>query len=83
MAATVETIAQAYLAHAGGNAGEALREAIADALADLCEAGRRTRRVERLISRGYVRGQVGQPMVPGLLLAVAADGGHAVGEAAA
>jgi hypothetical protein len=80
MAATVETIAQAYLAQAGGNAGEALREVIADALADLCEAERRTRRAERLVSRGYVRGQVGEPVALGLLSAVEV---HAAGEATA
>jgi hypothetical protein len=73
MAATVETIAQAYVAHAGGNAGRALREVIADALADLCEA-------ERLISHGYVRGQLGEPMEPGLL---AVEEVHAADEAAA
>ncbi len=51
----VETIATAYLADAGGDAGLALRRAIADALADLGEAERRTRQQDRLISHGYVR----------------------------
>jgi len=50
-----------YLADAGGNAGEALRQAIADALADLCEAERRTRRAERLNLEGYVQGRVEEP----------------------
>ncbi|GJD60720.1 hypothetical protein [Methylobacterium frigidaeris] len=57
----VETIATAYLAAAGGDAGLALRRAIADALADLGEAERRTRQRDRLISRGYVRaGPIGR-----------------------
>lgn len=58
---SVETIAAAYLDNAGGDAGAALREAIADALADLCEAERRTRRAERLISYGYARGRIAEP----------------------
>lgn len=56
---SVEAIATAYLEQAGGDRDEALRQAIADALADLCEAERRTRRAERLISRGYARGRIG------------------------
>ena len=60
MASTIETIAAAYLEHANGDAGEALREVIADALADLCEAERRTDQVERLVSRGYARGRIGE-----------------------
>lgn len=52
---TVEDIARSYLVTADGDAGQALRCAISDALADLCEAERRTRRQDRLISRGYVR----------------------------
>jgi hypothetical protein len=56
---TVEAIAMAYLEQAGGDGDVALRQAIADALADLCEAERRTRRVERLVSRGYARGRIG------------------------
>ena len=51
----VEGIARAYLVTAQGDAEAALHAAIADALADLCEAERRTRRQDRLISRGYVR----------------------------
>lgn len=51
----VEDIARAYLVTAQGDAEAALRSAISDALADLCEAERRTRRQDRLISRGYVR----------------------------
>ena len=52
---TVEEIARSYLLTSEGDAGLALRCAISDALADLCEAERRTRRQDRLISRGFVR----------------------------
>lgn len=52
---TVEEIARSYLQTSEGNAAMALRCAISDALADLCEAERRSRRQDRLISRGYVR----------------------------
>ncbi|MCP2080832.1 UNVERIFIED_ORG: hypothetical protein J2W74_002018 [Methylorubrum zatmanii] len=52
---TVEEIARSYLLTSEGDVGLALRCAISDALADLCEAERRTRRQDRLISRGYVR----------------------------
>jgi len=52
---TVEEIARSYLQTSEGDAGLALRCAISDALADLCEAERRSRRQDRLISRGYVR----------------------------
>jgi hypothetical protein len=52
---SVEEIALSYLQTSDGDAGHALRCAIADAMADLCEAERRTRRQDRLISRGYVR----------------------------
>ncbi|MCY1644041.1 hypothetical protein [Methylorubrum sp. SL192] len=52
---TVEEIARSYLLTSEGDAGMALRCAISDALADLCEAERRTRRQDRLISRGFVR----------------------------
>lgn len=52
---TVEEIARSYLQTSKGDAGLALRSAISDALADLCEAERRSRRQDRLISRGYVR----------------------------
>ena len=55
---TVESIAAAYLLAAEGDAGSALRRAIADALADLGEAERRTRRRDRLVSRGYVRSRL-------------------------
>ncbi|ACK84880.1 hypothetical protein Mchl_4081 [Methylorubrum extorquens CM4] len=51
----VEDIARAYLVTAQGDAEAALHAAISDALADICEAERRTRRQDRLISRGYVR----------------------------
>lgn len=52
---SVEEIALSYLQTSEGDAGHALRCAISDALADLCEAERRSRRQDRLISRGYVR----------------------------
>jgi len=51
----VEEIALSYLIQAGGNPSAALRRAIKDALADLLEMARRTRRAERLVSRGFVR----------------------------
>ena len=54
----VEAIAAAYVHEAGGDPEEALRAAIADALADLTEWERRTRRAERLVSRGYARGLI-------------------------
>ena len=54
---TVEELALSYLLQANGNPSLALRRAIGDALADLLEMERRTRRAERLISRGFVRSQ--------------------------
>ena len=51
----VEEIASAYLIQSNGNPSVALRNAIGDALADLLEMERRSQRVERLISRGFVR----------------------------
>ena len=57
----VSAIAEAYLAQAGGDAAAALRRAIGDALADLAEMERHTRRVERLVSRGFVRGAFDRP----------------------
>jgi len=53
----VEEIASSYLVQADGNPSLALRRAIEDALSDLLEMERRTRRAERLISRGFVRSQ--------------------------
>ena len=50
-----EAIASACLTEAEGDPSLALRRAISDALADLLEMERRTRRAERLISRGFVR----------------------------
>jgi hypothetical protein len=52
----VEQIASNYLLECGGDPHLALRLIIVDALADLLEVERRSRRSERLISRGYVRG---------------------------
>jgi hypothetical protein len=54
----VDAIVAAYVHEAGGDPEEALRAAIADALADLTEWERRTRRAERLVSRGYARGRI-------------------------
>jgi hypothetical protein len=56
----VETIASSYLTESGGDPHRALRSIVADALADLVEYERRSRRAERLLSRGYVRGQLEQ-----------------------
>lgn len=55
----VEEIAQAYLATSYGDAGLALRWAITDALSDLMAAERKARERSRLISRGFVRGSLG------------------------
>ena len=54
----VEAIASSYLIESGGDPHQALRSIVADALADLVEYERRSRRAERLLSRGYVRGQL-------------------------
>ena len=59
-AAPVETIVAAYVAESGGDPWVALRRVVGDALADLLEMERRSRRTERLISRGYVRRSVGK-----------------------
>ena len=55
----IEAIARAYVTEAHGDASAALRLAVADALATLTELERRTRRAERLVSRGFVRGAFG------------------------
>ena len=55
-ASEVERIAAAYARAAGGDTWAALVRAVADALTDLAEAERRSLRRDRLISRGYVRG---------------------------
>ncbi len=55
----VDAIAEAYKSEAGGDPDLALRAAIMDALADLTEWERRTRRAERLVSRGFARGRIG------------------------
>ena len=54
----VETIASSYLIENGGDSYQALRSIVADALADLVEYERRSRRAERLLSRGTVRGRL-------------------------
>jgi hypothetical protein len=59
----VEEIARSYLTASAGDAAMALRCAISDALVDLCEAERRGRRQDRLISRGYVRAACGEAIV--------------------
>jgi hypothetical protein len=56
----VETIASNYLAENSGDPHRALRRVVSDALADLLEVERRSRRSERLISRGYVRGRLSE-----------------------
>jgi hypothetical protein len=56
----VEEIASAYLIQAEGDTSLALRQAIGDTLADLFEMERRTRRAERLISRGLARARSAQ-----------------------
>jgi hypothetical protein len=53
-----ETIALAYRRAARGDAWIALVQVVEDALADLAEAERRSLRRDRLVSRGYVRGQL-------------------------
>lgn len=55
----VEEIAARYLDRAEGNPSLALRLLIEDALADLTELERRSRRTERMLSRGYVRASPG------------------------
>lgn len=57
-AGAVETIASNYLLESDGDLGRAVRRVIADALADLLEYERRSRRAERLVSRGYVRSRL-------------------------
>ena len=54
----IEQIASSYLFESGGDPHRAMCRIIRDALADLCEVERRSRRSERLISRGYVRGRL-------------------------
>lgn len=56
----VDAIVSAYLAEAGGDPWLALRRVVVDALADLLEMERRSRRAERLTSRGYARGGIGR-----------------------
>ena len=56
----VDTIVSAYVAEAGGDPWLALRRVVVDALADLLEMERRSRRAERLTSRGYARGGIGR-----------------------
>ena len=56
----VEVIASNYLKESSGDPSTALRRVIGDALADLLEMERRSRRAERLVSRGYVRGTPAQ-----------------------
>lgn len=61
-AISVEDIASRYLDRADGNPSLALRIVIEDALADLTALERRSRRAERLLSRGYVRAPPGTPV---------------------
>jgi hypothetical protein len=53
---TVDAITRAYIEAAGGDAIAAVRLAVADALFTLAEMDRRTRQVERMVSRGFTRG---------------------------
>jgi hypothetical protein len=53
----VEAIVEAYVHAANGDLRESLRLAVSDALADLTEVERRAERADRLISRGYARGE--------------------------
>lgn len=62
---TGEEIARSYLQTSKGDAGLALRSAISDALAYFCEAERRSRCQDRLISRGYVRAALREAVVQG------------------
>jgi hypothetical protein len=55
----IDVIARAYLDGANGDALLALERAIGNALADLDEMERRVERAEALVSRGFVRGQLG------------------------
>ena len=52
---TVDAITWAYVEAADGDALAALRLAVADALDSLAEMDRRTRQVERMVSRGFIR----------------------------
>jgi hypothetical protein len=52
---TVDAITWAYVEAAGGDALAALRLAVADALYSLAEMDRRTRQVQRMVSRGFIR----------------------------
>jgi hypothetical protein len=52
---TVDAITWAYVEAAGGDALVALRLAVADALFTFDEMDRRTRQVERMVSRGFIR----------------------------
>jgi hypothetical protein len=52
---TVDAITSAYVKAADGNALVALRLAVADALHSLAEMDRRTRQIERMVSRGFIR----------------------------
>ncbi len=57
----VEAIVAAYVEAADGDRDEAFRRAVCDALTDLTEAERRTERAERMVSHGYVRGEIHRP----------------------
>ena len=57
METPVDAIVEAYVRAAEGNAREGLRLAVCDAPADLTEVERRAQRSDRLISRGYARGE--------------------------
>lgn len=54
-----DIIVSAYLEESRGDPWLALHRLVVDALADLLEMERRSRRAERLVSRGYLRCAVG------------------------
>ena len=57
MESPVDALVEAYVQAADGDLREGLRCAVSDALADLTEVARRAQRADRLISRGYARGE--------------------------
>ena len=65
----ISIIRDRYLIEAHGDPVLALDRALGDALADLCEAERRSRQRDRLISRGYVRGALSDETYDGMAAA--------------
>ena len=52
---TMDAATWAYVEAADGDALAALRLAVADALDSLAEMDRRTRKIERMVARGFIR----------------------------